>query len=58
MTCLEEYLIEILSSSVKKNGEIPLTNLHLLNIMRMVNRQIERDENQNDAHMGYSGDWD
>ena len=30
-----DKLIEILEKSVKKNGEIVLTNQHLLNILRM-----------------------
>jgi hypothetical protein len=29
-------LISVLERSVKKNGEIPLTNLHLLNILKLV----------------------
>lgn len=32
-------LIEILEKSVEKNGEKPLTNLWLLNIMKMASRE-------------------
>jgi len=39
-----EIIIEILELSVKKNGEIPLTNKHLLNIMKMaIRREAEID---------------
>jgi len=38
-----DYLIEILANSVKKNGEITLTNKHLLNILIMVEDKIEKD---------------
>lgn len=36
-----EEIIEILKSSVKKNGEILLTNKHLLNILKMAQKNIE-----------------
>lgn len=39
-----ETLIEVLEESVKKNGEKPLTNKYLLNILKMVERKIDRAE--------------
>lgn len=38
-----DLLIEILEESVKKNGEKPLTNKWLLNILRMVRSKIDDD---------------
>ena len=37
-------LINILEKSVEKNGEKPLTNKWLLNILKQVDKQIEREE--------------
>jgi hypothetical protein len=50
----EDYdiLIEILENSVKKNGEIPLTNKHLLNILKIVSKQ------QDYSDRWYSTQWD
>ena len=39
-----DYITEILKQSVEKNGEVPLTNVHLLNIIAMAYRQEARDE--------------
>jgi len=39
-------LIEILEKSVEKNGEKPLTNLWLLNIMKMASREKEDIDKQ------------
>ena len=39
-----DYLIEILEKSVKKNGEKPLTNTWLLNILKLVTKQIENED--------------
>ena len=39
-------LIEILEKSVEKNGEKPLTNLWLLNIMKMASREREDIDKQ------------
>jgi len=39
-----DMLIEILEHSVKKNGEIKLTNKHLLNILKLINKQQDREE--------------
>ena len=43
---MESYdkLIEILEASVKKNGSIPLTTQHLLNLLKMAERDLEREE--------------
>jgi hypothetical protein len=35
-------LIEILEKSVEKNGVAPLTNQHLLNILKMVKKSQEK----------------
>lgn len=37
-------IIDVLEESVKKNGEQPLTNSWLLNIMRMAERWDARDK--------------
>ena len=42
---MEEMLISILEHSVKKNGEIPLTNKHLLNILKMATRNLTEEDN-------------
>lgn len=39
-----DYLIEILEESVKKNGEKPLTNKWLLNILKLVRNKIENED--------------
>ena len=41
-----EGLIEILESSVNKNGVIPLTNKHLLNIVKMLKNNIELEQSR------------
>jgi hypothetical protein len=51
-----DVLIEILEHSVKKNGEVPLTNKYLLNILKMVNKKIQKEED-NDIYT-YDPDWD
>jgi len=43
---MKEMLIDILEQSVQKNGEIPLTNKHLLNILKMAVRNLT-DEGAN-----------
>jgi hypothetical protein len=35
-----DILIEILEESINKNGEKPLTNKWLLNILKMVNKKM------------------
>ena len=39
-----EKLIEILEKSVEKNGEIALTNQHLLNILKMAEEQLYKED--------------
>lgn len=43
-------LIEILEESVKKNGDKPLTNKWLLNILKQADRQIEKEEARADFY--------
>ena len=43
-----DYLIEILEESVKKNGEKPLTNKWLLNILKITTKQIENERDFNE----------
>ena len=50
-----DYLIEILEESVKKNGEKPLTNKWLLNILKLVNKQKEDDD---DVYGTFDANWD
>ena len=52
-----DLLIETLEASVKKNGEIPLTNKHLLNILKIVQNKIERFDDINWG-ITFSSDWD
>lgn len=40
-----DKLIEVLEQSIKKNGEKPLTNLHLLNILKIVEKINENEDN-------------
>lgn len=39
-----EILIEVLEKGIEKNGEVPLTNKHLLNILKLVEK-IEGENN-------------
>ena len=41
-----DILISILEKSVEKNGEKPLTNKWLLNILKQVEKQMERDDDR------------
>ena len=50
-----DYLIEILEESIKKNGEKPLTNKWLLNILKMVNKQIDQDDKMGEV---FDSHWD
>ena len=60
-------LIWFLTQSVKKNGVVPLTNQHLLNIIKLVEKEKERKENEeinrhndimNEIHLSECGDRD
>ena len=42
-----DFLIEMLEESVKKNGEKPLTNKWLLNILKLVRIQIDGEDSFN-----------
>ena len=54
MDCeLLENLIRVLEQSVKKNGERPLTNKWLLNILK----KIDRESNQYGADIGDDPNW-
>lgn len=50
-----DFLIEMLEESVKKNGEKPLTNKWLLNILKLVTKQIE---NEDVFHETLDPNWD
>lgn len=39
-----DHLIEVLEQSIKKNGEKPLTNLYLLNILKLTRKRMEWDD--------------
>lgn len=56
---MENYdtLIEALEQSVKKNGEKPLTNKWLLNILKKVDNKLDSDANKPDLH-GFDPHWD
>jgi hypothetical protein len=41
---MDDYLIETLERSVEKNGEKPLTNKWLLNLLRSAKRKQDREE--------------
>jgi hypothetical protein len=39
-----DYLIETLEKSVEKNGEKPLTNKWLLNLLKSVRKRIDNED--------------
>lgn len=51
-----DYLIEILEASVEKNGEKPLTNKWLLNIIKKARQKKEQRHNAMDC--GFDPNWD
>ena len=51
-----DEIMEILELSIKKNGVMPLTNQHLLNILRMAEKRAVQKDYQNDM-MGVASDW-
>ena len=51
-----DLLIEILEKSVKKNGDIELTNKHLLNILKMAKGQLEKVSDLNDARCDFDSE--
>lgn len=56
---MESYdiLIKILEASVKKNGEIVLTNKHLLNILKLAEKEMERLSEESDKY-GFDPNYD
>ena len=51
-----DEIIEVLELSIKKNGVLPLTNQHLLNILKMVEKRAAQKDYQNDM-IGAASDW-
>ena len=51
-----DEIMEVLELSIKKNGVMPLTNQHLLNILRMAEKRVVQKDYQNDM-MGAASDW-
>lgn len=49
------HLIEILEESVKKNGEKPLTNKWLLNILKLAEKRIDQED---DLTGTFDPNWD
>ena len=52
-----DRLIDLLEKSVEKNGDIPLTNKHLMNILKMVDRQLS-EEAAHEAQFGHDPRFD
>jgi hypothetical protein len=52
-----DLLIEILEASVVRNGEIPLTNKHLCNILKMGKRVQEKREEEELLFKGLTDEW-
>lgn len=52
-----DYLIEILEESVNKNGEKPLTNKWLLNILKLVTKQMQI-KSEGDLRGVFDPNWD
>jgi hypothetical protein len=53
-----EALVHILTRSVERNGEKPLTNKYLLNIVKMTLRYMEHNEMANEAALNQFWDED
>lgn len=51
------YLLIILEKSVEKNGEIPLTNKHLLNILKLAEKMRSSDETRSEL-ASFDPNWD
>lgn len=52
-----KILIEILEKSVEKNGEKPLTNKWLLNILKQAKKQKIKKEDKDNVYP-YDPNWD
>ena len=50
-------LIDILEKSIKKNGDKPLTLSHLLNILKMVQRKKDKEEENLDLIQAEFDSW-
>ena len=50
-----DYLIKTLKESVEKNGEKPLTNKWLLNILIMTRKQLANEDSYHDI---FDPNWD
>ena len=51
-----EKLTSVLKISVKRNGEKPLTNLWLLNILKLAKKELEQEE-ETAEQFDRSEDW-
>lgn len=47
-------IVEVLALSVEKNGEVPLTNRHLLNIIKMAIRWEDEENEKQSAEYDLS----
>lgn len=45
-----QILIEIIEKSIEKNGEKPLTNKWLLNILKLADKQIKKEEDKDNFY--------
>lgn len=52
-----DEIMEILELSIKKNGVMPLTNQHLLNILRMAEKRAAQKDHLNDIMMCDQSGW-
>jgi hypothetical protein len=52
-----DLLIEILKHSIKKNGEVPLTNKYLLNILKLIQKKQD-EEDYRDNMYSFDPNWD
>ena len=52
-----QNLIKTLEASVKKNGEKPLTNKWLLNILKKANNNMEKKFNSPEPDTNGGQDW-
>jgi hypothetical protein len=52
-----DLLIEVLEHSVKKNGEVPLTNKYLLNILKLIQKKQD-EEDYRDNMYSFDPNWD
>lgn len=48
-------LRETLEKSLKKNGDKPLTISHLINIIKLIEKQVDEEESRSDSY--WDNDW-